>query len=139
MLQEITKLLQLQERDQRIRALQKELKDIPKHEALAKSQLAGDTAAVEAGSLRAKEIEVKIKGVELDIQTRQNTIKRLQDQQFETHASTDLSKWRQSFPRRCIAQTISLVHDHRATVLGQLDPSCFPDEREGHDERELVP
>ena len=89
MLQEITKLLQLQERDQRIRALQKELKDIPKHEALAKSQLAGDTAAVDAGSLRAKEIEVKIKGVELDIQTRQNTIKRLQDQQFETRKNDE--------------------------------------------------
>lgn len=89
MLQEITKLLQLQERDQRIRSLQKELKDIPKHEALAKSQLAGDTAAVENASMKAKETEVKIKGVELDIQTRQNSIKRLQDQQFETRKNDE--------------------------------------------------
>jgi hypothetical protein len=89
MLQEITKLLQLQERDQRIRTLQKELKDIPKHEALAKSQLAGDTAAVEAVSLKAKETEVKIKSVELDIQTRQNSIKRLHDQQFETRKNDE--------------------------------------------------
>jgi len=89
MLPEITKLLQLQERDQRIRLLQKELKDIPRHEALANSQLAGDKAAVEAASLKAKETEVKIKGVELEIQTRQNSIKRLIDQQFETRKNDE--------------------------------------------------
>lgn len=89
MLPEITKLIQLQERDQRIRALQKEVKDIPKHEAAAKAQLAGDLAAVEAATLKCKEIEVKIKGVELDIQTRQNTIKRLQNQQFETRKNDE--------------------------------------------------
>jgi hypothetical protein len=86
---EIPKLLQLQERDQRISALKKDLKDVPKHEAAAKAQLAGDTAAVEAASLKAKEVEVKIKGVELDIQTRQNTIKRLNDQQFETRKNDE--------------------------------------------------
>jgi uncharacterized protein len=86
---EIPKLLQLQERDQLIRDLKKELKDVPKHEAAAKTQLAGDTAAVESASLKAKEIEVKIKGVELDIQTRQNSIKRLNDQQFETRKNDE--------------------------------------------------
>ncbi len=86
---EIPKLLQLQERDQRIRALQKDLKDVPRHEAAAKTQLAGDTAAVEAATLKVKEIEVKIKGVELDIQTRRNTIKRLGDQQFETRKNDE--------------------------------------------------
>lgn len=86
---EIPKLLQLQERDQRIRALQKDLKDVPRHEMAAKTKLAGDTAAVEAATLKVKEIEVKIKGVELDIQTRQNTIKRLGDQQFETRKNDE--------------------------------------------------
>ncbi|TDU72885.1 hypothetical protein EI77_01351 [Prosthecobacter fusiformis] len=89
MLPEITQLLKLQERDQRIRALQKELKDIPKNEAMAKMQLAGDQAAVEAASMRAKETEVKIKSVELDIATRQNSIKRLHDQQFETRKNDE--------------------------------------------------
>jgi predicted nucleic acid-binding Zn-ribbon protein len=89
MLPEITKLIQLQERDQRIRLLQKELKDIPKHEAAAKAQLAGDLASVEAATFKGKEIEVKIKSVELDIQTRQNSIKRLHDQQFETRKNDE--------------------------------------------------
>jgi len=89
MLPEITQLLKLQERDQRIRALQKELKDIPKNEAMAKMQLAGDLASVEAASQKSKEIEVKIKSVELDIATRQNSIKRLHDQQFETRKNDE--------------------------------------------------
>jgi predicted nucleic acid-binding Zn-ribbon protein len=86
---EIPKLLQLQERDQRIRALQKDLKDIPRHELAAKTKLAGDTAAVETATQKTREIEVKIKGVELDIQTRKNTIKRLGDQQFETRKNDE--------------------------------------------------
>jgi predicted nucleic acid-binding Zn-ribbon protein len=86
---EITQLLKLQERDQRIRALQKELKDIPKNEAMAKMQLAGDQAAVEAATQKTRETEVKIKSVELDIATRQNSIKRLHDQQFETRKNDE--------------------------------------------------
>lgn len=89
MLPEITQLLKLQQRDQRIRGLQKELKDIPKNEAMAKMQLAGDLAAVEKANHHAKEVEVKIKGVELEIATRQNSIKRLQDQQFETRKNEE--------------------------------------------------
>jgi uncharacterized protein len=89
MLPQISQLLQLQERDQRIRALQKELKDIPKNEALARTQLAGDLAAVEAALNKTREIEVLIKSLELDIQTRQNSIKRLQDQQFETRKNEE--------------------------------------------------
>lgn len=89
MLPEITQLLKVQERDQRIRGFQKELKDIPKNEAMARMQLAGDQQAVDSATQQSKEIEVKIKGVELEIATRQNTIKRLHDQQFETRKNDE--------------------------------------------------
>lgn len=89
MLPEITKLLQLQERDVLLRQLQKDLKDVPVLQQRAKLQLAGDQAAVEAAQQKTREIEVKIKNVELDIQTRQTTIKRLQDQQFETRKNDE--------------------------------------------------
>lgn len=91
MLQILSQLLQVQERDQRILKFQKDLKDIPNQQARAKMQLAGDTAAVEKAALGVKETEVKIKGIELDIQTRQTTIKRLQDQQFETRKNDEFS------------------------------------------------
>lgn len=91
MLQDITKLIQLQERDQRIRALQKDLKDIPTMQTRAKMQLAGDQAAVDAANLAMKEVEVKIKNIQLDVQTRQTSIKRLQDQQFETRKNDEFA------------------------------------------------
>lgn len=85
----IAQLLQLQERDQRLRSLTKDLKDVPKLQERARAQLAGDQGAVEAALQKTREIEVRIKSVELDIQTRQNTIKRLQDQQFETRKNEE--------------------------------------------------
>lgn len=89
MLPSIAKLLQIQERDQRLRNLQRDLKDVPALQARAKLQLADDQAAVEAALNGMREVEVKIKSVELDIQTRQNTIKRLTDQQFETRKNDE--------------------------------------------------
>lgn len=87
----IPKLLQIQERDQRIRQLQKDLKDIPNQQTRARMQLAGDQQAVDAASLAVKEIEVKIKGIQLDVQTRRTSIKRLQDQQFETRKNEEFA------------------------------------------------
>ena len=89
MLPEITQLLKLQERDQRIRQLQKDLKEIPRLDAQARAQLAGDQASVENAHQSVQAIEVKIKGLQLDIQTRQNSIKRLHDQQFETRKNDE--------------------------------------------------
>ena len=89
MLPEITQLLQLQERDIRLRGLQKDIKDVPMLLQRAKLQLAGDQAAVDAALQKTRDIEVKIKSVELDIQTRQTSIKRLQDQQFETRKNDE--------------------------------------------------
>ena len=121
MLPEITKLLQLQERDQRIRKLQKELKDIPKHEAAAKTQLAGDQAAVETASQNVKEIEVKIKGLELDIQTRQNSIKRLQDQQFETRKNDEFRALGHEIER--YQKDVSGIEDKELEQMEKLETS----------------
>ena len=89
MLPEITQLLQLQERDLRLRGLQKDVKDVPMLQQHAKLQLSGDQASVDAALQKTRDIEVKIKSVELDIQTRQTSIKRLQDQQFETRKNDE--------------------------------------------------
>ncbi len=89
MLPAITQLLKLQERDQRINHLQKDLKDIPNYQARAKTQLAGDLAAVEKAMARILEVELKIKSIELDVATRRTSIKRLHDQQFETRKNDE--------------------------------------------------
>lgn len=89
MLLETTQLLQLQDRDTRLRSLQKDLKDVPLLQQRAKLQLSGDQAAVDAALAKTRDVEVKIKAVELDIQTRNTSIKRLQDQQFETRKNDE--------------------------------------------------
>ncbi len=89
MLPQLTQLLQLQERDQLISQLKKDLKDVPKLKAAAETKLAGDQAAVAKAKEGVQGIEVKIKEVELDVQTRETTIKRLQDQQFETRKNDE--------------------------------------------------
>ncbi len=86
---EIIQLLQVQERDQKIRQIQKDLKDVPSLEVRAKTQLAGDQAAVEKAHAAVMAVELAIKNIELDIGTRRTTIKRLQDQQFETRKNDE--------------------------------------------------
>jgi len=116
---EIIKLLQVQERDQRIRSFQKDLKDIPRYEAQAKSQLAGDTVAVEAATLKAKETEVKIKSVELDIQTRQNSIKRIHDQQFETRKNDEFQALGVEIKR--YEKDVSALEDKQLDFMEELE------------------
>ena len=81
---DITALLSLQERDLRLQELRKELKRIPVEQELAGKRLADDQAAVDDAKSSLQENEVAIKGVELDIGTRKESISRLKTQQFET-------------------------------------------------------
>lgn len=89
MLPVVQQLLVLQERDQRIRSLQKDLKDAPLLEQRAKSRLADDETAVAAALAVVRDIEIKIKNLELDVQTRRNSIERLKQQQFETRKNEE--------------------------------------------------
>jgi uncharacterized protein len=87
----IEQLLHVQDRDQRIRALSKDLKDIPKLQLRAQERLADDEAAVASAKQRIVEVELKIKTVELDIGTRRTTVSRLKDQQFATRKNEEFA------------------------------------------------
>ncbi len=89
MLPIIANLLQVQERDTRLLNLQRDLKDIPTLQTRARSQLSDDQAAHDAAHAAVRDVEVKMKNLDIDIQTRQNTIKRLKDQQFETRKNDE--------------------------------------------------
>ena len=84
MISEIESLLVLQNKDQAIRKLQRELKRIPLEEEDARSRLKSDQAAVAGVKEELQQNEVAIKNLELDIETRRTTITRLKNQQFET-------------------------------------------------------
>lgn len=84
MLDEIRSLLILQDRDRRLLGLRKELEKLPQEEARAKAKLAGDEAAVKKAHDEFLAVELKVKKIEMDAETRRTTIKRLRTQQFET-------------------------------------------------------
>jgi hypothetical protein len=72
MLDEVRALLILQDRDRRLLALAKDLEKLPQDEARAKAKLAGDEAAVIKAHNAFLAVELKVKKVELDIETRKN-------------------------------------------------------------------
>lgn len=116
---QIIQLLQVQERDQKIRHLQKDLKDLPRHEANAKLQLAGDQAAVEKTHAAVMAVELAIKSIELDVGTRRTTIKRLQDQQFETRKNDEFQALGHEIQR--YQNEVSGLEDKELEQMEKLD------------------
>jgi predicted nucleic acid-binding Zn-ribbon protein len=84
MLPEITTLLVVQNRDQKIMRLKRELARYPKEEQDARTRLAGDTKALQDAKAAVQANEVAIKNLQLDVDTRNNSISRLKVQQYET-------------------------------------------------------
>ncbi len=91
MLPEIEQLLILQDKDQVLRRLRNDLKKMPPDAEAAKARLAGATAAVAATKEEAQRNEVAIKSLELQIQTRRDTIVKLKTQQFETRKNEEFT------------------------------------------------
>lgn len=124
MLPVVTQLLQLQERDQRIRSLTKDLKDNPKLQEHAKLRLAGDEAGVAAAQARVRDVELKIKNFELDVQTRRNTIARLKEQQFATRKNEEFQAMGHEIQR--YEKDITGLEDQELELMEQLE-SVKPD------------
>jgi len=81
---EIETLLKLQDRDQKISGFQKQLIRIPGDEATAKERLRDDEQALDTCRKEIQANEVEMKNIELDIDTRKESISRLKVQQYET-------------------------------------------------------
>ncbi len=85
----IHSLLILQERDQKLLLVARDLERIPRDEAQANGALAADKAALDKAIDAQRQCEVATKKIELDIATRRNTILRLKQQQFETRKNDE--------------------------------------------------
>ena len=85
MLAEVETLLIIQDRDQKIRDIEKDLKvNMPNLISKANARLDGDLAAVAKTKEEIKEYEVAMNSLELEIGTRKDSILKLRHQQFET-------------------------------------------------------
>lgn len=91
MLPEIEQLLILQDKDQHLRRLRAEIKKMPADAESAKGRLAAAMAAVAAAKEEVNLNEVAIRNLELQIQTRRDTIVKLKTQQFETRKNDEFA------------------------------------------------
>ncbi|MDE0827015.1 MAG: C4-type zinc ribbon domain-containing protein [Akkermansiaceae bacterium] len=88
---EYVTLATIQERDLRLQDIRTQLERIPEDKSLAATRLADNQASVEAAKSAGQHNEVAIKTLELDIETRRETINRLKTQQFETRKNEEFN------------------------------------------------
>ncbi len=91
MLPELEQLLIVQDKDQHLRRLRADLKKMPADAEAAKARLAAATAATAAAKDLVMHNEVAIRNLELQIQTRRDTIVKLKTQQFETRKNEEFT------------------------------------------------
>jgi predicted nucleic acid-binding Zn-ribbon protein len=86
---ELEQLLVLQDRQQKIRQIQTEIKTLPIQRDHLESQLAASAAGVEALKQKGRQLEMNRKKLELDVGTRAETISRLKTQQYQTRKNDE--------------------------------------------------
>ena len=86
---ELEQLLVLQDRQQKIRQIQAEIKTLPLERSYLESQLAASAAGVDALKQKARQLEVERKKLELDVGTRTESIARLKTQQYQTRKNDE--------------------------------------------------
>ena len=86
---ELEQLLILQDRQQKIRHIQAEIRTVPLERAHLESQLATTAAGMEALKQKARQVEVDRKNLELDVGTRAESIARLKTQQYQTRKNDE--------------------------------------------------
>jgi len=86
---ELEQLLVLQDRQQKIKQIQAEIKTLPLQRKSLESQLAASAASVEALKQKARQVEMDRKKLELDVGTRAESISRLKTQQYQTRKNDE--------------------------------------------------
>ena len=91
MLPEIEQLLIIQDRDQKITKLNSDIERLPLEEQQAKQRLKSVIESVNSAESEIKGNEVEISKIELDIDTRKDSIIKLKNQQLETKKNEEFA------------------------------------------------
>ena len=91
MLPEIEQLLIIQDRDQKITKLNSDIERLPLEEQQAKQRLKSVIESVNSAESEIKSNEVGISKIELDIDTRKDSITKLKNQQLETKKNEEFA------------------------------------------------
>ena len=116
---ELEQLLILQDRAQKIRQVEAELRSLPLERKSLDSQVAAASASLEATKDRARHVEVEKKKLELDVGTRNESISRLRTQQYETRKNDEFSAIGREIER--YQNEISALEDQELELMVQAD------------------
>lgn len=86
---ELEQLLVLQDRQQKIRQIENEIKNLPLQRKHLELQLAESAASRDAIKHKAQQVEIERKKLELDVGTRNESIARLKTQQYQTRKNDE--------------------------------------------------
>jgi uncharacterized protein len=116
---ELEQLLILQDRAQKIRQVEAELRSLPLERKSLDSQVAAASAKLEATKDRARKIEMEKKKLELDVGTRNESIARLKTQQYETRKNDEFSAMGREIER--YQNEINVLEDEELELMEQAD------------------
>ena len=112
-------MLVLQERQQKIRQIQAEIKTMPQQRQSLEAQLAASAAAVAALKSKAQHLEMDRKKLELDAGTRQESINRLKTQQYETRKNDEFRAMGNEIER--YEKEIRAIEDQELELMDQAE------------------
>ena len=115
----LEQLLVLQDREQKIRQIQNEVKTLPLQKKNLVSQLSSSRTALEALRQKARQVEVDRKSLELDVGTRTNTIAKLRTQQYETRKNDEFQAMGNEIKR--YEEEIGKIEDQELELMDQAD------------------
>jgi predicted nucleic acid-binding Zn-ribbon protein len=116
---ELEQLLVLQDRDQKIRQIENEVKTVPLQRQSLEAQSASTAAALEALKHKARQVEVDRKKLELDVNTRKETISRLKTQQYQTRKNDEFQAMGHEIER--YENEIRKIEDDELELMDQGD------------------
>jgi predicted nucleic acid-binding Zn-ribbon protein len=116
---ELEQLLVLQDRQQKIRQIENEIRNLPLQRKHLESQLAASIAGLDALKHKAKQTEVDRKKLELDVGTRNESIARLKTQQYQTRKNDEFQAMGNEIQR--YEDEIRKLEDQELELMDQGD------------------
>ena len=122
MLPEIEQLLIIQDRDQKITKLNSDIERLPLEEQQAKQRLKTVIESVNSAESKIKANEVEISKIELDIDTRKDSITKLKNQQLETKKNEEFAAMEHSITN--YQEEISKLEDSQIELMEKGEELC---------------
>ena len=116
---ELEQLLILQDRQQKIRQIQTEIRNLPLQRQSLETQLTTSAAALADLKHKAQQLEMDRKRLELDAGTRQESISRLKTQQYETRKNDEFRAMGNEIER--YEKEIRAIEDRELELMEQAE------------------